>query len=285
MNKNLFHIFFICLMIAFAAEPANAQKWLKNAGKGLKGLSSSATKATRAAFSRCAALERQVAGAVARSYPGLYVQAHTLTGTPKITALRYTLEAGYEPHRYNPRPKILEEQTFVTEDFTQLIPAPREKNEGPTLLPFQNQRGLIYRGLALNADGQAIRNILENGLLIKDLGQYASDFITSMGAEASRGRCHSLKVTNLTAEPSEAVKWAQLRSKEEAIPVVMVVKYSSNKDLFSQDIHAINTAADIPPEDIYAMAALLNINGVPTWCKVELEGEGFRITPYEPVAE
>ena len=283
MNKNLFHLFFICLMIAFAAEPANAQKWLKNAGKGLKGLSSSATKATTAALSRCAALERQVAGAVARSYPGIYVQAHTLTGTPKITALRYTLEAGYEPHRYNPRPALQADKALAVRDFSAVMPAGKEA-ETP-VIPFQNQRGLIYRGLALNADGQAIRNILENGLLIKDLGQYASDFITSMGAEASRGRCHSIKVTNLTAESSEAVKWAQLRSKEEAIPVVMVVKYSSNKDLFSQDIHAINTAADIPPEDIYAMAALLNINGVPTWCKVELEGEGFRITPYEPVAE
>ena len=283
MNKNLFHLFFICLMIAFAAEPASAQKYLKNLGKGLKTIPSTVTKATTAASARWVALESKVAGAVARSHPKLYTNVQIVTGTPKITALRNTLEAGYEPHRYNPRPALQADKALAVRDFSAVMPAGTEA-ETP-VIPFQNQRGLIYRGLALNADGQAIRNILEHGLLIKDLGQYASDFITSMGAEASRGRCHSIKVTNLTAESSEAVKWAQLRSQEEAIPVVMVVKYSSNKDLFSQDIHAINTAADIPPEDIYAMAALLNINGVPTWCKVELEGEGFRITPYEPVAE
>ncbi|MGN0025174.1 MAG: hypothetical protein ACI351_07075 [Candidatus Avelusimicrobium sp.] len=283
MNKNLFHLFFICLMIAFAAEPASAQKYLKNLGKGLKTIPSTVTKATTAASARWATMGTHITRTVARSHPKLYTNVQIVTGTPKITALRNTLEAGYEPHRYNPRPALQADKALAVRDFSAVMPAGTEA-ETP-VIPFQNQRGLIYRGLALNADGQAIRNILENGLLIKDLGQYASDFITSVGAETARGRCHSMKVTNLTAESSEAVKWAQLRSQEEAIPVVMVVKYSSNKDLFSQDIHAINTAADIPPEDIYAMAALLNINGVPTWCKVELEGEGFRITPYEPVAE
>lgn len=192
------------------------------------------------------------------------------------------LGAEYTPK--NPRPQLQEENAFTAADLTEFA-VPNAPGQTMPEFPFQNQRGLIYRGLALDTDGPAIRNILENGLLIKDLGKYAADYITSLGAEVVKAPIKATKITNLTANPSEAVMWAKLRSAEGQIQVVMVVKYTSNKSSFSNSQHAISTSKDIPPEEIYAMTALLDLNGTLTWCKLELEGAGFRITPYEPFTE
>lgn len=208
---------------------------------------------------------------------------HTLVGLQKMVGLSTRqawtnlkqLGAVYTPK--NPRPKLLEEQAFVTEDFTQLIPAPKGKDEAPTLIPFQNQRGLIYRGLALNADGKAIRNILENGLRVQDSGEESN---TLRIAYASRGGPSAVKtvldpVINLTSGPNSASSWAAKRMRHQDIRVVVVVHSQEQGSIIVE-------TKDIPPADIYAVTALLNIDGTRTWCKVELEGENFRITPYVP---
>lgn len=273
MNKNLFHLFFICLMIAFAAEPANAQ-WLKNAGKGLKRFSSSVTKATTAASARLAAWESKVTGAVARSYPGLYVHAQTLTGTPRITALRNTLEAGYVPHRYNPRPQLQEANSFTTADLTEFA-VPNTQGQTLPELPFQNQRGLIYRGMALDADGKAIRNILKNGLRTQDVGRESNTRLYSMAGPNSRSAAVRQPLINLTDSGNDAVRWANRLRKEEIL-VVTVVKSNRTGSI-------ITTPTDIPVDAIYAQTALLKVNGKPTWCKLELEGNDLRVTPYQEI--
>lgn len=172
-----------------------------------------------------------------------------------------------------PRPRLTEDAAFTTQNLTELS-VPRTEREAAALHPFQNQRGLIYRGLALNSD-EAFRNILENGLLIKDAGSESNTLMLAISGGMGRPSTAACKkITNLTDKSTDAVMWAGKRMGRNDINAVVVVKSQEKGDV-------IITTEDIPAEDIYAVTALLRVNGKPTWCKVELEGDGFRITPYQ----
>ena len=56
--------------------------------------------------------------------------------------------------------------------------------------------------------------------------------------------------------------------------MVVVVNSSARGEI-------IQFSWDIPAEEINSVIALLNVNGQKTWCKVEVAGEGFKITPFE----
>ncbi|MDD7578168.1 MAG: hypothetical protein PUK24_01290 [Elusimicrobia bacterium] len=182
------------------------------------------------------------------------------------------LGAVYTPK--NPHPQLQEENSFTTADLTEFA-APNIPEQTLPEFPFQNQRGLIYRGMALDTKGKAIRNILENGLRTQDVGRESNTLLYSLAGTNTRSAALRQPLINLTDSGNDAVMWANRLRKNEIL-VVTVVKSSRTGSV-------ITSSKDIPATDIYAQTALLKINGKLTWCKLELEGNDLRVTPYQEI--
>ncbi len=187
------------------------------------------------------------------------------------------LGAVYTPK--SPRPLLAQEHSFTAADLTELAVSREEALQAPAF-PFQNQRQLIYRGMALDTDGKAIRNILENGLRTQDVGKEANTLILSIAGPHSWDPAIRKPLINLTDSSADAVMWAGKRLTQGQIMVVSVVKSNRTGSI-------ITASENIPTSEIYAQTALLKINGKPIWCKLELDGENLRIIPYavNPPAE
>lgn len=211
-----------------------------------------------------------------------FVNQHprTLVGLQKMVGLSTRqawtnlkqLGAVYTPK--NPRPQLQEANSFTTADLTEFA-VPNTPEQTLPEFPFQNQRGLIYRGMALDANGKAIRNILKNGLRTQDVGRESNTFLYSLAGPNARTAAVRKPMINLTDSGNDAVMWANRLRKEEIL-VVTVVKSNSTGAI-------ITSSTDIPVDDIYAQTALLKVNGKPTWCKLELEGNDLRVTPYQEI--
>lgn len=187
---------------------------------------------------------------------------------------------GAQPPLVLPRPTLMQDRSFTTADLTQ-FKVPRNLFDTPApKIPFQHQRALIYRGLGLNADGAAIRNILQNGLRVQDAGSEANTLRLAMAGPHARSVITQLSqpITNLTSNPADATFYATRLLKADQISVVAVVRSVEKGSIIVE-------TQDIPADQIYALAALLYIDGERVWCKIELDGENFRITPYEPYVE
>ncbi len=302
MNRII--TFFICIFCAFSATNAKSQAL----GKGIQASRQAGTAATKAAMTaeqsmlkttnaalrnvpRTAApavklapavkpvplpaVNPTVAGFVDRNQRTLF-KLQTSVGVSTRKAWENLKNLGAEYHPKNPRPELLQSSAFTAADFTKLAVSQAEITTAP-LFPFQNQRLLIYRGMALNTNGDAIRNILENGLLTKDVGRESNTLLLSIAGPRGRAGAARTPITNLTDNSSEAVMWAGKRMGKQDITVVVAVNSSAKGSI-------ITVAEDIPAEDIYAVTALLRVNGKPTWCKLETAPEGFRITPYQEAA-
>ena len=211
-----------------------------------------------------------------------FVNQHprTLVGLQKMVGLSTRqawtnlkqLGAVYTPK--NPRPQLQDANSFTTVDLTEFA-VPNTPGQALPEFPFQNQRGLIYRGMALDADGKAIRNILKNGLRTQDVGKESNTLLYSMAGPNARTAAVRQPLINLTDSGNDAVMWAN-RLRKQQILVVTVVKSNSTGSI-------ITSPTDIPVDDIYAQTALLKVNGKPTWCKLELEGNDLRVTPYQEI--
>ena len=137
----------------------------------------------------------------------------------------------------------------------------------------------MYRGLGLAADGASLRNILENGLLIKDVGRNSNDrrlAYASAGGMAALKAVARERVTNLTDSPDSALHYAW-RHAGNGLVVMVSVKESVERGAI------VTVAHDIPAEQIHEVIALLEVNGKPAWCKIEPAEDGFKITPYNSV--
>ena len=180
-------------------------------------------------------------------------------------------------------PLLLTEHAFIVTDFTDFIPShnqqPRPK------MPFVPEPKVVaYRGLALAADGDALRNILSNGLLLKDAGEENS---TLRIAYASHGGYEAVKhfiehpVTNVTYGPQSAANWGTRRM-EKTLPILTVVKIRGSFSGKSLDV----VTEDIPANQIEEVIVRLNIHDTLTWCKVELNPDNtFTLTPYQTAAQ
>jgi len=176
-----------------------------------------------------------------------------------------------------PRPKPRKDHAFTTADLTPFkVPLSQFDTPAPAI-PFQRQRGFIYRGMGLSADGTAIRNILQNGLRVQDVGPNANTLRFALAGARARGALSQLSkpITNLTSDPNAAVFYATRRLTENHVGVVAVVKSAKEGNIIIE-------TENIPAAKIYAVAALLYINGERVWCKIEPDGTNFRVTPYEP---
>lgn len=159
--------------------------------------------------------------------------------------------------------RILEVESFEAL-YSVILP------EGP--FPLLERPGVLYRGLALDPQGNAVRNILTNGLRVEDLGVHASTKLLAMSG-GMRGTVSTVTqhpATNLTSFPEDAIFWATQRvaaGKELFVIVCVRGDYGSGK--------VVLYTADIPAEHIEALLVPLRVNGNINWYKVELAENGL----------
>ena len=152
------------------------------------------------------------------------------------------------------------------------------RSEVAPALPWMKEPGVLYRGMSLSTDGIAIRKILEHGLLIEDVGPDNNHlFVTYSGAGApgSVATSPSLRFTNLSNAPATACHYATINNTKGSLSVLVRVTG------LKQDKDVVRVKEDISPDHIEEMIAFVNFNGVPSWCRVELQNGLFLLTPYE----
>lgn len=278
MKKNIFYCLLLsCALCASAETTVSAQ--------GLKTLNSAKTavKASDAALAASNAVlpaaSASFTARMATRYQRPLVALQKKVGINTFQAVRNVRAWGAEYIPTHPRPTILPEQAFTVTDLTEFSGTPAFPSNAPQI-PFQNQRRLIYRGMALKTDGLAIRNILKNGLLVKDMGGEANTLLLAISNPRAHNAVTRRPLINLTDNANDAFMWANLRMRPGMLRVVAVVESQEKGRI-------ITTGTDIPPQNIYALITLLKINGKLTWCKLELEGNNLRVTPYQetPSAE
>ena len=179
-------------------------------------------------------------------------------------------------------PQLNPAHAFETNEFSHLLATylPQEP------LPLLERPGVLYRGMALSTDGKAVKNILENGLRLKDLGSHATTKMLAMSG-GMRGTVAEVRpVTNLTSIPSEALYWATQRIEEnKKLLVIAVVNGQQGTG------EVVLASEDIPAEQIAYLLVPLHLADGPHWYRVELAENSpygpFRLTPYDlsPLAE
>ena len=149
-------------------------------------------------------------------------------------------------------------------------------NETPQL-PWMKEPNVLYRGMGLDVNGNAIRNILDNGLLLKDVGK-DNNHLASIYAGGAHGLVResaSMRFTNLADTPATALHYAQRNNTPGRVAVIVRVTGL-------EDYHElVQLSHDISADHIEEMIALVNINNTPTWCRVKIEEGQFLLTPYQ----
>lgn len=172
-------------------------------------------------------------------------------------------------------PQLTPAHTFETDEFSHLLVA--QLPDEP--LPLLERPGVLYRGMALPADGEAVKNILQNGLRLEDLGSHATTKLLAMSG-GIRGLVSTRPVTNLTSLPQDALYWGTQRTEPgKELLVIAVVKNQT------QSGKVVLYSDDIPAENIDYLIVPLHLGSKPLWYKVELTEDSpygpFRLTPYE----
>ena len=166
------------------------------------------------------------------------------------------------------------QMAFETTDFANLLSEQIPQEE----LPLVAKPGFLYRGMALSTDGDALKNILQNGLLLADVGLEANtrNLAFSGGNRAAMTAIVNAPVINLTSFPVNAAEWAAKRlTNNKQLLVVVSVKEQT------QSGKIVTVAQDIPAQQITHVFAPLLVEGTPAWCNIELTDQNtFLITPY-----
>lgn len=165
----------------------------------------------------------------------------------------------------------LADKTYEFASFAQMAPALQTR----PAYPFSPNSKTMYRGMALEANGTALKNIFENGLLLKDVRSTNNQLLLSHAGPHGRSVA-AQRVICFTNSPEAAAKWAQARSNESFnIPVVVHVKNIPTGE-------TIMHGQDVPAEQILRVSALLNIDGQNVWGLIRYTPQGtFSFTPYK----
>ena len=151
-------------------------------------------------------------------------------------------------------------------------------NPNIPLLPFLQEPGFVYRGMAVTPDD--IIRFFQPGVGIERRLTEASNRLNISMAAGSRSATvyfATHKVINMTAVPQHAQLWGSkfLSPKK---PILVIARIKGN---FGRE-HIINYDKDVLPEDIDRLIALLEQDGHPRWFDIRTTKEGmFKITPYE----
>ncbi len=266
-HKLIIFLFLLCLLPSAGLAQKTVIKGLVKAGE-------KAVQQTERRVIRNPGNQTRLAKFAQQNKKAMYwTQTRILRISPK-QALRNLERLGVVPTFRGPRP-VLEKRGFIVKNFKKFATISPYISQPPAF-PFHKSTLLIFRGLSLPTDGKAIENILQNGLRVKDVGPNANTLLRAYaGAIGGRAvQTVNTPVINLSGDPQIAADWAHRRLTSDHLAVVVVVKSKLRGDL-------ILDYNDIPAADIYAVSALLNINGTLRWCKLQLNpAGGFRVTPY-----
>lgn len=206
------------------------------------------------------------------------VGAQVKMGVPLRTAVERAMRMGALPEEHVRKLPLLTNESFVVKELEEVLISPAQEEFPDPRQPFVVRPKLIFRGIALQPEKttSAVRNILENGLRLQDLGNYAANLRLALvaGANYKAVTTAARPVTNLTEDPFAAAEWALRRSIEGSTRVLIVVNATDRGKIIYYD-------RDITADELHSVIVLLNVNGQKTWCQVELVEEGFKITPYE----
>ena len=176
-------------------------------------------------------------------------------------------------------PRLNPAHTFQISSFEPLL-----AEDLPTeTLPLLETPGVLYRGMAFTGDGEAVENILTNGLLIKDLGSHATTKLLALSGGMRSTVSAVRPVTNLSSLPSEALYWGTQRTGSDKKLLVIV-----SVDGQEQAGKTVLMSQDIPASQIAQVIAPLRIDGVTVWCDIQLTSDQtFLVTPYDlpPLAQ
>ena len=173
-------------------------------------------------------------------------------------------------------PKLQPALTFRVTDLKDLLVTDIPISDIPSL-PMMEHPDYLYRGLGLNTN-QDIRNILTNGLRLQDVGSYSNGLLLTLAASPhDAAAISSSKYTNLTRDPKIALHYALRNSRgiENRVAVIVTVSGEERHGPIIQVQH------DIPAAHVSTLLALLNVDGIPTWCRIQLQEGEFVVTPYE----
>lgn len=173
-------------------------------------------------------------------------------------------------------PKLQPAKTFRVDDLKDLLVTNLQVNDIPAL-PILEHPDYLYRGLGLNSN-QDISNILTNGLRVQDVGHYSNGLILTLAASPhDAAAVSSSKYTNLTRDPQIALHYALRNSRgiADRVAVIVGVRGENRRGPIIQVQH------DIPASQVPLFMALLNVEGIPTWCRIQLQEGEFVVTPYE----
>ena len=267
-------ILILLTMFLFAAAPGYAQS-NKNIKYIAKGLRTASTQETASGLAPKGASPRALNAAMVRfanRYKRNLFKLQVTAGVSPRRAISNLTTIGALPTKRHALPTRKKADAFLTRDL-----GPFAYPSGPIpSVPFTQHPHYMYRGLGLDTDGKALRNILENGLRTQDVGRDNNTRRLSYAALGGRGTLQTVAsqpVINLTNSPSTALHYAQYYQ-EKGLLVLVVIKEKVKRG------RIITTPEDIPARNIQAVAALLSVNGKPSWCQIELEEKGFLITPY-----
>ncbi|WP_432634127.1 hypothetical protein [Candidatus Avelusimicrobium sp.] len=145
----------------------------------------------------------------------------------------------------------------------------------PAETPWKATPQDMYRALSLPADGAALRNIMENGLLLKDVGKFSNNRTMAYVSGDPRmvRTVSSMRFNSLASDPNNAVHYAKMHHSKDIIVVVRVQGLPEHEKV-------AHVGRDIPAENIKEVIAALNIGGNTVWCRVEATPNGFTFTPY-----
>ncbi|MCQ2411267.1 MAG: hypothetical protein MJ053_07470, partial [Elusimicrobiaceae bacterium] len=174
-------------------------------------------------------------------------------------------------------PKIQPQRTFYTPHLSGLLVQKANLGTVPQA-PFIQRPHYLYRGLTLSNDGSSLRNILRNGLLVDDAGAYSNNLLMSLvNTPQDAAAISSMKYTNLSQSPETAMHYAfrDLQQSDDILPVLVSVTG------IEETGPVVRVQYDIPAKQLPQVVVLLRLNDELTWCLIELEGDTFKITPYE----
>lgn len=145
----------------------------------------------------------------------------------------------------------------------------------PPVTPWEKNPQDMFRAVSLPADGAALRNILENGFLLKDVGKFSNNRAMSYVSGDPRmvRQVSNIRFNSVAADPNAALHYAKQHHEKDIIVIARIQGLPEHGNIE-------HIQRDIPAENIVEVIAALHIKNIPVWCRVQPEADGFTITPY-----
>ncbi len=140
--------------------------------------------------------------------------------------------------------------------------------------PFKENDREMFRGMALDAEGNDLRHILQNGL------EVSKSHYENFAAYDGKGYPDGTLAIYAAHRPDRATLFVLTeKGVESYLPVVLHIKKVGWRP-------TVSVPHDIPPSWIYRVSALLKVDGKLRWGEVKLQGDNFVFLPYSlPAAE